>query len=43
VVTVMETVTDIAGGNDSYDDGEWQWRGEGVGDVMMMNITQQTI
>jgi hypothetical protein len=22
VVTVMETVTDIAGGNDSYDDGE---------------------
>jgi hypothetical protein len=43
VVTVMVIVTYIDGENDICGDGDWQWRGEGVGDVLMKNPTQQSI
>jgi hypothetical protein len=43
VVTVMVIVTYIDGDNNSYGDGYLQRWGDGVGDVMMMNPTQQII
>jgi hypothetical protein len=43
VVTVMVIVTYIVFDNDSCGGGDWQWRGDGVGDVMMMNPTQKSI
>ena len=42
-MTVMVIVTQSDDDNDSYSDGDRQRRGDAVGDVMMMNPTQQSI